>query len=340
MTFVIRGFNGVARFANAQISLLVATLLFGSLPLWAAQPEKVLRIGFIGNSSIPLVATIQSGFEAAMAGAGFKEGVNVFYDRQNPEGDPAKTQAIARKFADGKLDLIHSFGTPATLAVMKDAPNIPLVFSAVGDPVKVGVVPESSSVGKVTGTRVTGVSDLWPVRLQMETYAKVYPKAKKWGTIYNPAEANSPYNITALRESARKLGLELVEVSVANRHEIRPAAASLVGKVQAVYIPSGGTVVTEIATVAEIFAKNNIAFFSGTTSSLSQGALAAYGIDYFMVGYAAGKKASLVLKGIDPGSIPWDRGGNFGLIVNQKAAKHLGIVIPAEMLRIADKVIE
>jgi putative ABC transport system substrate-binding protein len=99
-------------------------------------------------------------------------------------------------------------------------------------------------------------------------------------------------------------------------------------------------VVADINAVSEVSARNGIAFFSGTPSSISQGALAALGVDYYLVGYAAGKKASLVLKGIDPATIPLSRGENFSLILNQKAARALGIVFPADMLRIADRVIE
>lgn len=339
MAFAIRDFGGTARFAGVQ-SLLTVALLLGSPQHSAAQQQKMLRVGVIASTSNSVAANSFRGFEDAMAGAGFKEGVNVTYDREDSEGNPEKVRSIAQKFADGKVDLIHSFGTSATLAVMKATTIEPIVFAAVGDPVASGIVPAGSSVGKPSGTRVTGVSDLWPVALQMETYAKVYPKAKKWGAIYNPADANFQYNITSLRRAARKLGLELFEVPVDSSDKVRSAMDSLVGKVHAIYIPSGRTVVADINAVSEVAARNGIAFFSGTPSSISQGALAAFGVNYYLVGYAAGKKASLVLKGIDPATIPLSRGGNFSLIVNQKVAKALGIVIPAEALRIADNVVE
>ena len=73
---------------------------------------------------------------------------------------------------------------------------------------------------------------------------------------------------------------------------------------------------------------------------MQRGALAAFGIDYFLAGYAAGKKAALVLRGVQPGQIPWSLAEHFGLVLNQKAARALGITIPAEMPRIADKVVE
>ena len=75
-------------------------------------------------------------------------------------------------------------------------------------------------------------------------------------------------------------------------------------------------------------------------SSVPRGGLAGFGVDYFLVGYAAGKKAAQILQGAAPGDTPWNPASHFSLIVNQKAARALGIVIPAEMVRIADRVIE
>jgi putative tryptophan/tyrosine transport system substrate-binding protein len=316
-------------------------LLFLASPAGSfGQSQKMVRIGVITNTSIKALETAQKGFVEALAGAGFKEGVNVMYDRQNSGGDPEKALAIARTFRDDKVDLIHSLGTAATLAVLKVNPNLPVIFSAVTDPVGAGVVPKDGAPGKPAGTNVTGISDRWPVQLQMETYARIVPHAKKWGTIFNPAEPNSAVNIKAIRESATKLGLELVEVAVASSSEVRPAAASLVGRVQAIYIAVDSTVAADIQAIEEVSGKARIAFFTGTAASISRGALAAFGVDYFLVGYAAGKKASLVLKGVDPGSIPWALPDNFGLIINQKAANSLGIKVPADVLKIADQVME
>jgi len=319
---------------------VLALLILASPAGSFGQSEKVVRIGVITNASIRALETAQAGFVEALAGAGFKEGVNVSFERQNSGGDPAKARAIAQTFRDDKVALIHSLGTASTLAVLKANPNLPIVFSAVTDPVGAGVVPRDSAPGRPTGTNVTGISDRWPVQLQMETYARIVPHAKQWGTIYNPAEPNSAINIRAIRESAARLGLALVEVAVASSSEVRPAAASLAGRVQAIYIAVDSTVAADIQAIAELSEKNRIAFFTGTAGSISLGALAAFGVDYFLVGYAAGKKASLVLKGVDPGSIPWALPDNFGLIINQKAAKALGIRIPADVLKIADQVLE
>jgi putative ABC transport system substrate-binding protein len=306
---------------------------------WSAD-QKMLVIGVTKIVSHAALDADEKGFEAALASAGFKDGVNVRYDRQNALGDPAKAATIAQQFEADKVDLVHSIATPTSQAAVRAIRKIPVVFSSISDPVGAALVPSDSAPGKKTGTNVTGVSDLWPVLLQMETYAKFVPHAKKWGTIYNPAEVNSVTHIKAMRAAAKSLGLELVEVHVSHSDAVEAAAKSLVGKVQAITITSDNTTVARFDTLARVCDKNKIPLFAGDVDSVPRGAIAAYGLDYFLVGYSAGKKAALVLKGVKPGDIPWGPVEKFSLVINQKAARAQGITVSAELLKRADKVFE
>ena len=190
-----------------------------SVALSSAQEKKTtrtIRIGVTKIASHPALDADEKGFEKALLDAGFKEGASVVYDRQNGKGEMANAQAIAKKFLDAKVDLIHSIATPTSQAVVKVVKSIPIVFSAVTDPVDAGLVPRSSPPGTRTGTNVTGVSDRWPVYLQFEMYMRFVPKAKKWGTIYNPGDANTLVHIKEMREAAKKFGVELIEATISN----------------------------------------------------------------------------------------------------------------------------
>lgn len=338
--FLLRFRHGLPGIRAILLPLMLGMALSQTAVPARAQDQKMVRIGVIRSAAIPALDVTQKGFEAALAGAGLKDGVNVTYDIQTIGGDPDRAQSIIQKFLSEKVDLIHSIGTTGTRAALKATTKVPVVFSAVTDPVGAGIVPPSVAPGKPTGTNVTGISDRWPVGLQLETFAKIVPHAKKWGTLYNPNEASAVLQVKALEEAARKLGLELVETTVASPAEVRPATLALAAKVQAIFIVSDSTVTSEFAAIQEASDKYKVPNFTGVNSSVSRGGLAAFGIDYFLVGYAAGKKAALVLRGINPGLIPWDLAEHFGLVINQRAAKSLGIVIPADMLRIADKVLE
>ena len=319
------------------IALLACALLITPA---LAQEKKMFTIGVTKIATHAALDADEKGFEAGLASVGFKDGVNVRYLRMNAEGDLARAQAIARQFADEKVSLIHSIATPTTQAVVKLHKTIPVVFSSITDPVSAGIVPKGSAPGKKTGTNLTGVSDQWPVALQMEIYAKMLPNAKRWGTIYNPAEPNSVIHIKGMRAAAKKLGLALVEVHVDNSKAVAQAAASLVGKIDAMTITSDNTAVAELTSIVQLCNEKKIPLFAGDVDSVAAGAVAAYGLDYYLVGYSAGKKAGLILKGSKPGDIAWGPVEKFSLVINQKAAALQGVALTAEFLNKADKVIK
>ncbi len=302
--------------------------------------KKVFKIGVTQIVSHPALDADAKGFEKALTDAGFKEGVDVTYDRQNAQGDMANAQTIAQKFLDAKVDMIHSIATPTSQAVVKTIKNIPVVFSSVTDPVDAGLVPKTSPPGTKSGTNVTGVSDRWPIALQFERYTKFVPKAKKWGTIYNAGDANSMVHIKEMREAAKKLGVELIEATISTSAETMQAAQSLAGKVQAINITSDNTAVSAFEAIVKVCNEKKIPLFAGDVDSVPRGAIAAYGLDYFLIGLSAGKKAAQVLKGQKPGDVPWGPAEKFSLVVSEKAAKTQGVVIPPDLLKKADKVIK
>ena len=332
--------EGVMNKKHFPVWLVAVFVFFGLLGESAAQDRKMIRIGVTQIVTHQALDADQEGFEKALSSSGFKDGVNIVYDRQNANGDMTRAEAIARTFVEEKVDLIHAIATPTTQAVVKMAIDIPVVFSSVTDPVDAGIVPKGSGPGTKTGTNVTGVSDRWPVALQLELYAQFIPNAKRWGTIYNAAEANSLVHIQEMRQGAKKLGLELVESVVGSREEVPGAAAALAQQVQAIVISADNTAISEFDAIVKVCNTQRIALFAGDVDSVTRGATAAYGLNYFLVGYAAGKKAALILKGQKAGDIPWGPMEKFSLVVNERAAAAQGVHISPEMLEKADKVIK
>ena len=304
-------------------------------------PNKIIpKIGVTQTVSYPDFDVDAKGFERALAEAGFKEGIHLVYDRQNAQGDVNHTQTIAEKFMNSDVGLIHSIGTPASRAVMKIIKDVPIVFSSVTDPVYAGLIPKTIPAGTKTGTNVTGVSDRWPVTLQFEMYAKFFPKARKWGTIYNAGDPRSLIYITEMRQAAKKLKVELIEVNISQSDETLPAARFLVGKVQTIYITYDHIALSSFEPIVKVCNEKKIPLFGGDLKCVTLGAMAAYGWDYFQIGHAAGKKAVRILKGEKPGDIPWESGEKLVLLINEKAARAQGAIVPPELLKKADRVIQ
>ena len=313
------------RFTYLIIGLVLATFL---MPGMVA--AKTFKIGVTVIVSHPALEADQKGFEKAISEAGLE----AEYDYQNAQGDMANATTIAQKFKNDDLDLVHSIATPTSQAAVKVIKNHPIVYSSVTDPVDAGLV---KTMGP-SGTNVTGISDAWPIERQIELYHQMVPSAKKWGTIYNAGDANSVKSISWTRDAMKKLGLELIEVTISNSAEVYTGAQTLVGRVDAIYITSDNTVVSALDSVVKVANNKNIPLFGGDTTTVENGMIAAYGLNYFQVGYSAGKKAVLVLKGQDPGTVPSGLTENLSLWLNLKAAKDQKVTVPEKFIKMAEKV--
>jgi len=308
---------------------LTLGLIFGS-----GISAKMIRIGEAQIVAHPALDNDSKGFAAALAEEGFIEGKNITIDRQNAQGDQPTCAIIAQKFQDDKVDLVHAISTPNAQAQVKVSKTIPIVFSSVTDPVATGIVPK---MGK-TGTHVTGVSDRWPITLQCEMYQDLVPHTKKWGTIYNPGDVNVTFHIKEMKKTIEGMGLKLIEAHVSTSAEVMQAAQSLVGRVDAIHITSDNTCVSAFESIVKVCNTNNIALFAGDRDSTPRGATAAYGPDYFLVGYTAGKKAARILKGEKPGSIPAGLASEYSLWISLKSAKAQGVKLPLTLVKkAADK---
>lgn len=334
-----------ASLKSLRCDLLFAATIALLIIFWdgyakAAEQKKVWHICVTKIVSHAALNAAEKGFEAGLASATITDNTNLIYDRRNARGDMAVADSISKEFAEQGCDLIHSIATPTTKSVLAYVPDIPVVFSAVTDPEAAGIVPTGSVAGSKTGTHITGVSDKWPVDLQMRTYAKFVPRATTWGTIYNPSEDNSISHVSEMREAMKDLGLTFIEVHATNAEEVEAGAQSLVGRVQAIAITADNTSVAHFESIAKVCNENKIALFAGDVDSVPRGAIAAYGTDYYLIGYLAGKKAALILRGIDPGDIAWGLMEKFSLVINRRAAALQGITIDPDLLRKADKFVD
>lgn len=315
---------------NHNLKWLGVAMIAVALIIPGAAQAKTFKIGVTVIVSHPALEADQKGFEKAIADAGLM----AEYDYQNAQGDMANATTIAQKFKNDDLDLVHAIATPTAQAAVKVIKNKPVVYSSVTDPVDAGLV---KTMGP-SGTNVTGISDAWPIERQIELYHQMVPSAKKWGTVYNAGDANSVKSIGWTRDAMKKFGLELVEVTISNSAEVYTGAQTLVGRVDAIYITSDNTVVSALESVVKVANNNKIPLFGGDTTTVETGMIAAYGLNYFQVGYSAGKKAVLVLKGQDPGTIPSGLTENLSLWINLKAAREQNVTVPEKFVNMAEKV--
>jgi putative ABC transport system substrate-binding protein len=312
-----------------KMTILLALFLAFGFAFGSGVSAKMIRIGEHQIVAHPALDNDSKGFAAALAEEGFVEGKNLTIERQNAQGEQPNCAIIARKYEDDQVDLIHAISTPNAQASVKVSKTIPVVFSSVTDPVKTGIVPKE---GK-SGTNVTGVSDRWPITLQCQMYQDLVPYVKRWGTIYNPGDINVTFHVKEMKEAMEGMGLKLVEAHISTSSEVMQAAQSLVGRVDAIHITSDNTVVSAFEALVKVCNESNIPLFAGDRDSVPRGAIAAYGPDYFLVGYTAGKKAAMILKGQNPGDVEWGLASEYSLWVSMKNANAQGAKIPYTLVK-------
>ncbi|HJV46437.1 MAG TPA: ABC transporter substrate-binding protein [Bacillota bacterium] len=302
----------------------------------ADQSKKQFKIGISQIVEHPALDAAKKGFIDYLNEHGLKDGEQVKYDAQSAQGDMNNATSIAQKFVSDKEDLILAIATPTAQAAAKATKDIPIVITAVTDPVSAKIV---SSMDK-PGGNITGTSDMNPIKEQLSLVKELKPEAKKLGVLYNSGEANSVVQVEQAKKLAPDLGLELVERAVTNSSEVKQAAESLSG-IDAIYVPTDNTIVSALDTVLAVAQKQKLPVIAGEGESVKKGALITYGIDYYQLGRQTGEMAEKILKGeAKPGDMPIQTQKNLKLIVNTKAAEQFGITLPKTLLDKANEVIK
>ncbi len=261
------------------------------------------------------------------------------FDLQNANGDLSTAATIAQKFKTDKVDLAVGIATPTAQALANVLTDIPVVFSAVTDPVDAGLI---TTTAKGQGN-ITGVSDMTPVRDQIALLADLM-EVETLGHIYTSNEANAVRLADIAREACAEMGINFVETTVTNSAEVKQAAQAIADRVDAFYVTTDNTVVSALAAIIDVAEKEGLPILSADPSSaMDGGVFLASGFDYYKMGLASGEMILEILAGADPDGIPtryMDPVDDGDLLVDLSVAGRLGIEVPASIRDAASTVIE
>lgn len=313
--------------------LLIAILMGFNSYVLADQ----LEIGIIQIVEHPALDGARQGFIDILAENGYVEGESVIYNYQNAQGDMSTANTIAQQFSWEKPDLILAIATPTAQAVANAVKDIPILITAVTDPVAAGLV---DTIDK-PNTNVTGTTDMTPVGQQLELLLKFKPDVKKVGIIYNAGEVNSVVQVDIAKEKCTDLGIELVEATADNSGAVLQAAQSLANRVDAIYVPTDNTVVSAIESVVKIAEDYDLPLIVGEEDSVKRGGLATVGINYYQLGRQTGAMALKIINGeAKPASMPIESQETTRLVINSTAADRMGVEIPVELKEKAAEIYE
>ncbi|BHH85065.1 ABC transporter substrate-binding protein [Desulforhopalus sp. 52FAK] len=271
-----------------------------------------------------------------------ENGVEVKYKDYNAHGNMGTAGQIATQIASDSPDLILAIATPSAQAcakVYEKAPQLaetPMLFTAITDPLAAGLVKSYEK----PEANITGVSNQMPMDKHLDMVKRFIPGVKRLGVLYNAGEVNSVSNVKRLKAAAKERNITIVDGPVTNSADVFQATQSLVGKVDAIYVPTDNTVVSAFEAVVKICERTQLPLFAADTDSVKRGAIAALGFDYYLHGKQTGAMARKLLAGAKPGDLPVEFQKDLSFHINPKAAERMGLVVDTAIIDSADTIHE
>ncbi|MGC8120451.1 ABC transporter substrate-binding protein [Marinobacter sp. VGCF2001] len=319
--------------AKKSLRTLIGASLLAAAGLVQADEPRVVAITQIVEH--PALDAAHQGVKDELAERGYREGENLRLMHESAQGNSAIASQIARKFVGESPDVIVAIATPSAQTVAAAARNIPVVFSAVTDPVAAKLVKS----WEAPGANITGVSDMLPIEKHLDMLQRAMPDAKRIGTVYNPGEANAAALIELLEERLQARGMELVKGAATKTSEVLGAARSLVGKADAIYLTTDNTVISAAEAVVSVGERADIPVFAADTATVARGAVAALGFDYYNHGRQTGAMVARILEGAGTADMPVETMEELDLFVNPAAGERMGITLPDSLIQDAKEVV-
>lgn len=281
-----------------------------------AQEGKKFKIGISQFAEHPALDDVRRGFEDELKSLGVEADITY----KNSQGDTGVAGVIAQKFVSDKSDLIFGIATVSAQAAKQSTDRIPVLFSAVTDPVNSQLVKTMDKVGG----NVTGTTDATPMEKQLELFKKINTEIKRIGIIYNTSESNSEIQVANAKEIGAKLGLEIRAVGVNNINDIPQAVNSLVSKVDGFYTITDNIVASAINLISMASNERGLVTVGAEEAHVKGGILLTDGLSYYELGRQTGRMAKEILvDGKKPEDMPVETLANTTKVVNEKTMKKL-----------------
>jgi len=313
-------------------SFALCAMLFAlCVPVQAQQP-KVYRVGVITVGG-PYYEVID-GLRAGLKQLGLEEGKQFILEIRDTKGDAKAAEEAAKDLEKEKVNLIYTTSTSVTLAARRATAEIPIVFCAGTDPVVVGLVDSFAKPGE----RLTGVynraTDLTGKRLEL--FKEIVPQLRRVVTFYDPRNPVASESSKLARETARQMGIQLVERHIASAEELQAGVRALK---DAYFEVSDALVHIHAQLIIDTARGKRLPTMLIMQRSVVKGGLASFAVSFHEWGYLSAKYVQRILTGVKPKDLPVEGLDKIELVINQKTAKQIGVTIPPDLLTRATKII-
>lgn len=319
---IIRLVGGTAVFAAAA-----------ACPLRSVGAAKVARVGIIDDGPD------WEAFRQELHELNYIEGQNIAFENRRADGTPDRLATAARELAQMPVDVIAVYGTPSAQAVQRASQSIPIVVIAVGDLAAAGLVANLAHPGgNITGNTILG-PDIVTKRLQVLRDA--IPTVSRLALLWNPNNVSSAALLDELWRTTPFFGMSLTPFEARTADDFPQVfTAMLSNRPDAVLTTNDSMHQMHMAQVIDFLLKNRIPGMFQLRRNVIEGGLMSYGTSLPDLFRRGARYVDKILRGAKPGELPIEQPISFGLVVNLKTARAIGVEIPAALLARADEVIE
>jgi putative ABC transport system substrate-binding protein len=330
------------------LAVVLALILLAPLAVEAQQAGKgkVPQIGILSPTSPSDaghnpsdLAVLFAAFGEGLRKLGYVEGQNFKIESRWAEGNYDRLPGLAADLVRLKVDVIVTYGTPASQAAKRATATIPIVMAAIIDPVASGLVQSLAH----PGGNITGQSMMSPdlAAKQLEILKEVVPKTSRVAVLHNPANPGNAPEVRQAQDAARALGVRLQLLGARGPSEIDSAFAAMTNERAGALIVLVDAVLQNNRTrITDLAARHRLPAVYGLSEYAEAGGLLAYGPNRLEMFRRAATYVDRILKGAKPGDLPVEQPNKFALVINVKTAKTLGLTIPPSLLLRADQMIE
>lgn len=283
--------------------------------------DGVFHVGIVQLTQHPSLDEICNAIVNEITEKGYGDKIQI--DVKNAQGDTSNINTICQKFVGDNVDLIVAIATPAAQGALNATSDIPIIFSAVSDPVGAGLL---SDINQPEGN-ITGTSDAISVENIFKMANELTPDAKNFGLIYNPGEANSVSVINEAKEYMQAHGYTFTEATVTNSGDVAQASQNLVGSdVDAIFAPIDNTVASAMTLLSDTAIAAKIPVYVSADSMVADGGLATVGVNYTDLGkQTANMVIDVLINGKQIKDIPVEVMSDYTTVVNQETADAIGV---------------
>ncbi|CAH6808817.1 ABC transporter substrate-binding protein [Vibrio splendidus] len=311
------------------VKKVLTAVLSCSLLLWTS--SVMANIAKVSVSQVvdhPDLNATRLGLLEGLRAKGYEPGKNLEFSYEMADGNPAQAAKIARELVSENPHVLVGIATPSSQALVSATRTIPIVFTAVTDPIGARLVKQFEKPGR----NVTGLSDLSPIVQHVSLIKELLPEANSIGVVYNPAEANAVALVGLLKKAARDFGYELYTEKALTIDDVESKAESVAKRSDVIYALTDNTVASGAEGLIEAANQAGTPVVAGATFYVGKGAIAGLGLDYYDVGVQTADYVSAILNGQKPGKLSVKTAQSSQLVINLDAARELGVTVPKSVI--------